>query len=435
MSFLRRPASWGLFALAFALPFLVGCDDDTLTSPRESAQNEIFDRYVSIGNSITAGFQANGISATTQNQSYAVLLADQMQTPFSVPELNDPGCPPPVANIITGQSTAPGAPPCALRDLPAPLVINNVAVPGAKTLDVLTNNATGSSANALTQFILGDKTQIETAIAANPTFVSIWIGNNDVLGAALQGNTNLITSQSTFEQQYTDIVDSLEAAGVENGALVSVANVAFVPNLSPGPAYLAAENQINGFGQQLAANDGDPETNWGSFDVLDTCAPGQPGAATRVPFAYGFGQLFQQALRGQDVQIDCAPSTAAAPLLTGPELGQVTSAVSGYNDFIQQLADERGWAYVDVNPALGALYAAGANTPMDPSDDLVPKFPQADLDPSTPTFGAFFSEDGVHPSAATHRVVTNLFVESINEEYGTSLETIEAPSVPTPSGQ
>lgn len=434
MSFLRRPASWGLFALALTLPFLVGCDDDTLTSQRESDQNEIFDRYVSIGNSITAGFQANGISATTQNESYAVLLAEQMQTPFTVPELNDPGCPPPVDNIITGQSTAPGAPACALRDLPAPLVINNVAVPGAKTLDVLTNDAAASSANELTQFILGGETQIETAIEANPTFVSIWIGNNDVLGAALQGNTNLITDQTTFANQYTGIVDSLEAAGVENGALVSVANVAFIPHLSPGPAYLAAESQINGFGQQLAAND--EELGWGSFDVLDTCAPGEPGAATRVPFAYGFGQLFQQALRGQNVQIDCAPSTAAAPLLTGPELAEVAAAVTEFNSFLQQLADDRGWAYVDVNPALGALYAAGAETPTDPSDDLVPKFPQADLDPSTPTFGAFFSEDGVHPSAATHRVVTNLFVESINEEYGTSLETIEAPSVPAPpSGQ
>jgi len=36
----------------------------------------------------------------------------------------------------------------------------------------------------------------------------------------------------------------------------------------------------------------------------------------------------------------------------------------------------------------------------------------------------------VHPSAATHQVVTNLFVEAINDQYGTSLETIDAPPLP-----
>jgi len=42
----------------------------------------------------------------------------------------------------------------------------------------------------------------------------------------------------------------------------------------------------------------------------------------------------------------------------------------------------------------------------------------------------WFSEDGVHPSAATHRVVTNLFVDAINEQYNTSLQTVDAPPLP-----
>ncbi len=422
MSFFNRPAAWGLLLIAFALPFVAGCDSDALsdTDPRQSNVDPLFDRYVSIGNSITAGFQSNGISSTTQNESYAVLLAGSMQTDFTIPALNEPGCPAPLANILTGESTGgPNAPECAFRSLPAPLVINNVAVPGAKTIDVLTNAPSeGASPNPLTQFILGGRTQVETALEANPTFASIWIGNNDVLGAALSGNPAVITSQSEFEVDYTQIVDSLEASGVEGGVLTSVANVAFIPFLSPGPAYAAAESQINAFGSQQSPA-------WGSFSVDASCAPGQSGEATRVPFSYGFGDLFQQALQGADVTLDCDPATAADELLTGAEATQIITALNGYNDFIEGLAEDRGWAYVDVNPALGALYAAGAGD-MDPTNDAVPKFPNT----AVPTFGQWFSEDGVHPSADTHRVVANLFVEAINDEYGTSLEPVAAPTLP-----
>lgn len=423
MSFFNRPTAWGLLLIAFALPFVAGCDSDTLsdTNPRQSNVDPLFDRYVSIGNSITAGFQANGISSTTQNESYAVLLAGSMQTDFTIPALNEPGCPAPVANILTGESTGgPDAPDCALRSLPAPLVINNVAVPGAKTIDVLSNTDDAASPNPLTQFILGGRTQVETALDANPTFASVWIGNNDVLGAALAGNPDAITPQGEFEEDYTQIVNELEDGGVEGGVLTSVSNVSFVPFLSPGPAYAAAEAQLNAFGSSQSPA-------WGSFSVDASCAPGQSGEATRVPFSYGFGELFQQALQGADVTLDCDPATAADPLLTGAEADVIVSRLEDYNEFIEDLAEERGWAYVDVNPALGSLYAAGAGD-MDPSNDAVPKFP--DADPTTPTFGVWFSEDGVHPSAQTHQVVTNLFVEAINEEYGTSLQPVDAPPLP-----
>jgi hypothetical protein len=301
-------------------------------------------------------------------------------------------------------------------------------VPGAKTIDVLTNApSNGASPNPLTQFILGGRTQVKTALDANPTFASVWIGNNDVLGAALSGNPAAITPQAEFEAQYTRIVDELEDGGVEGGVLTSVSNVSFIPFLSPGPAYAAAENRINAFGQNVAQTDNDPNTNWGSFSVDSSCALGGSGQATRVPFSYGFGTLFQQALQGADVTLDCDPTSAADPLLTGAEAGQIVSRLEDYNDFIEGLAQRRGWAYVNVNPALAALYTANAGD-MEPSNDAVPKFP--DPDPTTPTFGVWFSEDGVHPSAQTHQVVANLFVEAINNQYGTSLEPVAAPALP-----
>ncbi|WP_434973665.1 SGNH/GDSL hydrolase family protein [Longibacter sp.] len=430
MSFFNRSAAWGLLLIAFALPFVAGCDSDSLsdTDPRQSSVDPIFDRYVSIGNSITAGFQSDGISTTTQNESYAVLLADQMGTPFDIPAIREPGCPAPFTDILTQERVGgTSRSDCSLRSLPSTLVLNNVAVPGAATVDVLSNDPNVANPSALTRLILGNRTQAETALVASPTFASIWIGNNDVLGAALSGNPDRMTPVDDFESQYGDILDNLTDGDVERGVLISVANVAFIPNLSPGPAYAAAETQLNQIGQQIAAND--TSKTWGSYTVDASCDAGGSGAASRVPFSYGFGNLFnERALQGEDVTLVCDPASAPEIILTGAEAQQIVARLTAFNAFIQDQADQRGWGYVDVNPALQALYAAGSNTPADPSDDLVPKFPNTD----GPTFGQFFSEDGVHPSAGTHQVVTNLLVEEINETYGTSLQTINAPDIPSP---
>ena len=56
------------------------CNNDQLNRPFSSTPvDPLFDRYVSMGNSITAGFQSGGINDSTQQQSYAVLLAQAMR--------------------------------------------------------------------------------------------------------------------------------------------------------------------------------------------------------------------------------------------------------------------------------------------------------------------------------------------------------------------
>lgn len=433
-SFPPHPARWGLLLLLGLLPLLVGCSDESLLEPESTDAR--FDRYVALGNSITAGFQSDGINQTLQQQSYAVRLADQMSTPFSLPALNDPGCPPPLTQIFPPQRAAPVE--CALRESPVPTRINNVAVPGAWVQDALTNNASdGANPNALTSFILGGRTQVEAAAEIAPTFATVWLGNNDVLRAALAGDPSLSTDPSTFSSRYTGVLDSLEAAGADAGALAGVADVTLIPNLSPGAAYFAADQS-----GQLPSG----------FNVANTCAPSDQGGVgdqMRVPFRYGIGVFLQLASTGQSVELDCtdnrslgeifdestleqlgAADIASNSLLTPAETQTLADRTQAYNSVLQQEAEDRGWAYVNVNAALGALYAAGTDTPTDPSDDLVPKFPNLASD--QPTFGTFFSEDGVHPSSATHQVVTNLFVDAINAEYDTSLEPIEAPDVPAP---
>jgi lysophospholipase L1-like esterase len=372
-----------------ALLFVLGCRDEALLPP-EPTGGALFARYVAIGNSITAGYQSGGINATLQQQAYPVLLARAMGTTFNLPLLRDPGCPPPLTNVLTGQRLG-GLPAdfCAYRQTPPPRILNNVAVPGAKVLDVLTNLGEGTSANTLTLLLLGGRTQLEAAAEARPTFVSVWIGNNDVLGAALAGTTSLITPLELFQQRYTQMLSELQAMGVQGGLLIGVANVTVIPHFSPGIAYAQAK-QAGAF----------PPT----FQVAENCAT--TGATSLVPFSYGFGTLLAQAARGQSVTLDCVNDPR---LLSPEETAVIDQTVRQYNSFIQQQAGRLGWAYLDPNVRLVALREQGQ----------IPLFPNVT---SSEPFGPYFSLDGVHPSSAAHRLVAQEAAAAINAVYGTSLQ-------------
>ena len=73
---------------------VAACQNDVLNSPGVPpyAGGAMFQRYVAIGNSITAGFQSGGINDSTQRQSYAVLVGGVMGGDrFYYPSLNEIG--------------------------------------------------------------------------------------------------------------------------------------------------------------------------------------------------------------------------------------------------------------------------------------------------------------------------------------------------------
>src|SRR5437879_6560897 len=139
------------------------CHEDDLFSPAvpQYTGGAMFQRYVSMGNSITAGFQSAGINDSTQRQSYAVLVAAAMGgDPFYYPSLNAPGCPPPFTNIFTQARVGGGTgTTCLFRNAAIPPYLSNVAVPGAETIDMLNNGPLpGTNSNPLTQLFLGART-------------------------------------------------------------------------------------------------------------------------------------------------------------------------------------------------------------------------------------------------------------------------------------
>lgn len=372
----------------------------------------LFASYVSLGNSITAGFQSGGINDSTQQQAYPVLLAQQMNTPFTLASLVDPGCPPPIDSFPKGTRVGGGtSTTCFFRSqVSGVAILNNVAVPGAASFDPASPTGTGGG-GPLTTFILGGKTQVQRALDAKPTFVSIWIGNIDVLPAALSGVLDSlpgvspgVTSEVAFEKNYNAMMNGLAAGGtIKGGILIGVVNVAAAPVFFPAAAVFAP-----GVLPALEFAVGAPIT------VDTSCTP-----ATQSIINF---QLLQA------MQAGAAPDTIACHalanhanglgevfVLDANEIAAVTQAVAGYNAFIQQTATTKGWAYFDPNPTLLDLRETGQ----------IPTLP--DLTQPTKPFGDFISLDGIHPAAAAHMLLANLMIQAINTQYNTNIPTLPSP--------
>ena len=409
--------------LLLALPLLAGCaEDDDLNAPEVAPENSIFRRYVSMGNSITAGFQSAGINDSTQHLSYAVLIANASGAPFYVPSLQGRGCPAPFVNNVT-QTRVGGAGPadCDLRELEDVPWLSNVAVPGATSFSPVDNLSPGANSNALTTFILGGRTQIQAMQDAEPSLVSLWIGNNDVLGAltngANPGNPALVTPQVAFENNYSQILDAIEGTGAE-AIVLSVANVGVIPFASRTAIYycLTYDDDL----RCVAPLPTTPDPNLaglaalGRWTVNTNCAAPE-GLSTLIPWTKALPRLAQAAAGppAPAVTLDCDPVAQDTVLVTPTELANLQAAVAGYNGYIAAQAAARGMDYWDVNGALLALVADGTIPAL---PNLAPALVGQPV-----TFGPIFSLDGVHPSSQAHRLIADSVAAHLNAAFGTDI--------------
>jgi hypothetical protein len=397
-------------AIACIATVATACSDNgpTAVIPPNTPANALFTSYVALGNSLTAGYQSGGIDDSTQQLSYASLLAQAMKTTYRYASLAGSGCPPPIVNFQTqarlggGTSTT-----CSLRTPNTAVTLNNVAVPGATSFDPASPST--STSNTLTTLILGGKTQVAKAADANPTFISAWIGNNDVLTAALSGIlvptpgvSSGVTSQATFQTNYSAMVSGLKAIPTLKGAiLIGVLNVTGVPALFPvaalqNPAFKAGFDQFAG----------------GTTTILPNCLT-SPGNQALISVSI----IAQMRSGAHPLVIGCAknsiPGTVVGDIfvLDSAEQSSLSATVSGYNAFIQAQATANGWAYYDPNPLLVALKAPGTGC-----INIVP-----DLSNATAPFGACISLDGIHPTVVANKQVTAALVAAINSKYSTTI--------------
>ncbi|TBX70732.1 G-D-S-L family lipolytic protein [Flavobacterium silvisoli] len=257
--------------LLVSLTFVACNSDETDISGIEpevpaTAGTADFSKYVALGNSLTAGFSDGALFAAGQNNAYPKLLAEQFALvgggEFKIPYMNDNlggmllGGMPILGNrlVVLGFNpdgtpnigSLPGTP---TTDVTTHLTgpFNNMGVPGAKSFHLLAPGygniaglLSGQSNPYFVRFASSATARIiDDAMAQNPTFFSLWIGNVDVLSYATSGGTGIdqtgnlnpatygsndITDPTVFGQTYSGLLDALTG----NGAKGVVANIPYV---------------------------------------------------------------------------------------------------------------------------------------------------------------------------------------------------------------
>lgn len=291
-----------------------------------SAGSADFSKFVAIGTSYTAGFQAGALFTEGQNNSLGQILATQFECvgggAFNQPSINaEVGynifvTPNPLGNTVLGRFLLQGTPPQPLPvvsgtvgsedALPNPQAnpgfmysgdksaLNNFAVQATLLAQVF-SSATGNWANpnpaaGFSPFYArfasapGSSTILEDAVAADPTFFMFWSGMDDyLLHAAFGGDptraplTPLEGGVGTgFQETYNAAIATILGSNANlKGVLANFPNVFALPYFTlvphnPVPIEEADASAANsgyaGYNQVLNALKGQP-FNYPSADV------------------------------------------------------------------------------------------------------------------------------------------------------------------------
>ncbi|KSA13134.1 MULTISPECIES: G-D-S-L family lipolytic protein [Maribacter] len=257
--------------------------------PALTAGSADFSNYVSLGNSLTAGFTDGALFQASQTLSMPNLLSQKFSLAgggsFSQPLTNDNigGLALAGTRIQDPRLVFGGAGPVSLESLIGDVTVttdialnnptgpfNNLGVPGAKSFHLLAPgygniaNVQLGLANPYFVRMTGatpDISVLEMAVGQSPSFFSLWIGNNDVLGYATTGGdgTDPITPISGapgqgFDGSYGALIATLTAGGAQ-GVVANIPNVTDVPHFTTVP-HNPLDPTNPDFGDQIATLNG-----------------------------------------------------------------------------------------------------------------------------------------------------------------------------------
>jgi lysophospholipase L1-like esterase len=332
-----------------------------------------------MGTSITMGFASDGVNSSTQQTSWANLLAADAGATFTIPLIDAPGCRPPLAaplgllrrvdnTLFTIIST------CSPNSAGVTLPAQNVAIQGATAGDATsTNYGPGTTGGRV---LLIGQTQVGAMRAQDPTFVSVEFGANELLGAlsGLVSNSTVVPF-SVFSSNYAAIITNVKQSGAK--ALLSLVptDVSKFPALRTGPE-LAAQRA--------------------PFGVLNVSVNTNCNTSGATRASSGLGPA----------DLSCADVAGTADgVLTPADITALNALAVQMNTFITSQATANGYATFP----LGALY--------DTAKDGV-TFDLATILTSPTPFGARMSLDGIHPSAAGQQVLMAAAKAAIVAAYG-----------------
>jgi lysophospholipase L1-like esterase len=256
----------------------------------------------------------------------------------------------------------------------------NLAVSGADVNSLLNDQADALSVdeiNSETDLVLFPRlgSQVEIAESLMPPLTVCWIGNNDVLSAAISFD-QLDASQLTPVDQFTaDFNEIVQRLGDLGGAVI-FANIPDVTNIG----FLVDRQDLIHF---LGSDFGLAEGDFTSIVVM-----------LLIRLGLDDGSLLND------------PNF----ILDAEEVQMIQERIDAFNLIIEDAAAVIGVPVVDIN----ALYDAIDSNP-----------PQILGTPITTRFlGGIFSLDGVHPSNIGHAIIANTFISTINDHFNSSIPEI-----------
>lgn len=474
---------WFMFCVG---ALFVSCesDDDSISPDDEPvvivSGEADFSNYVSLGNSLTAGYTDGALFLASQENSMPNILAGQFALAgggeFNQPLMNDN-----LGGLLLGGNVIAanrlffnGSGPERVQGMPSTEItntlsgsFNNMGVPGAKSFHLLApgyGNVAGVAAGQANPYFVrfassANTTVINDAVAQQPTFFSLWIGNNDVLSYATSGGNgvnqagnldpstyggNDITDPNVFAQVYSGLVDALTASGAK-GVVANIPNVMTIPYFNTVPynpvpldgatagavnqayaAYNAGLLQAEAAQLITAEERGERTINFSAGQntvvivdeyLTDLSGLGLPSYRQTteadlmvLPSASFIGTTVNnnpQLINGVTVPLE------DEWVLTTPEQEDVINATLAFNQIIKSVADQKGLAFVDVFEVLNQVAETGV------------AFDEYTMNASL-VFGGAFSLDGVHPTARGYAFLANNFMDAINATYGSNLPHVKA---------
>jgi lysophospholipase L1-like esterase len=422
-----------------------------------------FTTYVAAGNSLTAGFTDGALYKSAQEQSYVAFLAKQFESvgrqgTFNIPFISsEDGVgtrgPALVTKMKMGYSTDclgntslapvmanPAASQAELFQLLSTSVaasgpFHNLGVPGAKVTHLLApgygqlNPFFGRFASSPTSSV------VQEIATTQPTFFTLWIGNNDVLGYAIGGGVGDVITPIEgapgfgFAASYEAVIGSFKQTATA-GAIANIPDITSIPyfrTVPYNPIVFAEKDSllIQFINSQYAAYNAGMQSvglpyrinfsvGANPLIIQDNAMPIPDG----VPLPK-FRQMNNDELVLLSVPQDslkCGGWGVAKPIpdqfiLTKAEIENITNAVSSFNQVIAAAAQTHNLALVDVNAFMQQASTTGIK-----------------LDGVTFTAafvtGNVFSTDGIHLTPQGNAAVANFFIDAINAKYNASVPKV-----------
>ena len=355
----------------------------------QSGRKADLSNLVVIGDSVSAGLQNGSMLATLQVNGYASLVAAQAGVKLVLPLIAPPGIPTVIISVSIGPplviQRAPGVSPGRTNPSDHP---GNLAVSGATVSDALNVRPTCDPSNiTFTDLVLGlpdpclgaglPLSQIETAETRNPTTIFVWLGSEDALGAAIGGDSSLLTPPASFETAFAEVMSRLDATGAKL-VVANVPDVTRIPFFTPAP--VAAEL----FGVPVQT-------------FLLTLGLGPGDLLTPDAFA-----AIESILLGQ-----ASPPLPSNVVLDATEIAAIRSATQAYNTIIANQAAAHGSPLVDVAGLYESIQVQGV---VVGGQRLTAAF-----------FGGIFSLDGIHPTNTGYALIANEFIRALNTNYSAGI--------------